>query len=391
MRILHTSDWHLGRRIHGSGTEAAHAAFIDWLTALVADRGIDAVLVSGDVYDRAIPHPDALALWDRATSALLTAGARIIATSGNHDSFIRLGVGRRQLDGAGLHLCTRLSDIVRPVRLDYEGRELAPDDPEPGVSFHGIPYLEPALVWERLGAAARTHTAVLTAAMDRIGAVRPERDRLIVLAHAFVAGSAASDSERDISVGGVGLAPLSVFANCDYAALGHVHRPHDLAAHVRYSGSPLPFSFGEEDTPKRVVEIELTGPDSAPVLTDHAVPELLRLRTLSGTLEGVLAAAHEHADALVSVELTDPGRVPGALERLRQAFPGFIRMSWTGLAERPVAPVHTAASAAARTDTEVFGEFYETQRGIPAPAHALERFESALAQVLSQAESGGRA
>jgi exonuclease SbcD len=399
MRILHTSDWHLGRRIHGFDVGDAHARFLDWLVPLVAERGIDAVLVSGDVYDRAIPHPDALDLWDRATAELLATGTRLIATSGNHDSFIRLGVGRRQLEAAGLHLRTRLSDIDRPVRLGYDGRMLSPDDPAPGVSVHGIPYLEPALVWERMGAPARTHTAVLGAAMDRIRAVHAEReaaglpaDRRVVLAHAFVTGSVSSESERDISVGGVGAAPLAGFADCDYAALGHVHRPQDLAPGVRYSGSPLPFSFGESGQTKRVLEVEFSGPDREPAVMEHPIPEFVRLRTLTGSLEAVLGEAAGHQDALVSAELTDARRVPGALERLRRAFPGFVRMTWTGLSE-PAAPrpALTAAAAARRTDRQVFEEFHRAQRGTAAPAHAVERFESALVTVLSQSETAAGA
>lgn len=390
MKLLHTSDWHLGRRIHGVDVRERHAAFIDWLTGLVTSRGIDAVLVSGDVYDRAIPAPDALSLWDRAVSGLVERGVRVIATSGNHDSFVRLGVGRRQLEAAGVHLRTHLSDIARPVRLGYEGSLLAADSAAPGVSVHGIPYLEPALTWERMGARSRSHAGVLGRAMEQILTRRDRQaagDRLVVLAHAFVAGSVSSDSERDVSVGGVGIAPVSVFEPCDYAALGHVHRPQDLRPEVRYSGSPLPFSFGEERQAKRVVEIEFASRDSAPVMTSHEVPELVRLRTLSGTLAQVLEAAGDHQESLVSAELTDPVRVPGALDELRRAFPGFIRMAWTRLAAAPAAAAaQNAAAAAGRSDSQVFEEFYARQRGGPAPPHALRRFESALSAVMSQAE-----
>ena len=390
MRILHTSDWHLGRRLHGVDLTDEHRRFLDWLHALVDERAIDVVAIAGDVYDRAIPHPDALGLWEHAVSGLLDRGVRVVASSGNHDSFVRLGLNRHHLDRAGVHLRTHLSDIRRPVRVGLDGALLADEDPTPGVSFHGIPYLEPSLVWERMGAARRTHAAVLTTAMERITARRDAyspADRLVVLAHAFVVGATSSESERDVSLGGVGVTPVTVFGEADYAALGHLHRPQSLSETVRYSGSPLPFSFGEARFAKEVVEVEFTaaqegGTIAAPAVTVHPVPEFRPVRTLHGTLDDVVSQAADHEDALVAAELTDPLRVPGAVDRLRAAFPGFIRMSWTRLAEAVGAAATGPDSAhAVRTDEEVFADFHREQRGAPPPPHARRRFSDALAQV----------
>ncbi|WP_198393344.1 exonuclease SbcCD subunit D [Brevibacterium yomogidense] len=390
MRILHTSDWHLGRRLHGVDLTDAQRKFLDWLHTTVEERAIDVVLIAGDVYDRAIPHPDALGLWEYAVSGLLDRGVRIVASSGNHDSFVRLGLNRHHLDRAGVHLRTHLSDIVRPVRLAPDGSVLTDKDPRAAVSVHGIPYLEPSLVWERIRAAGRTHAAVLGAAMSRVVAHRDAhapQDRLVVLAHAFVAGSVSSESERDVSLGGVGVTPASVFADADYAALGHVHRPQALSDRIRYSGSPLPFSFGEARFAKQVVEVEFApapGPDGlgTPLVTAHTVPEFRPVRTLRGTLRDVIAQASDHPDALVSAELTDPQRVPGAVDRLRSAFPGFIRMSWTELTRTTTVPgAGAGAGTAVLTDEEVFAGFHQTQRGGPPPDHATRRFSAALAQV----------
>lgn len=392
MRILHTSDWHLGRRLHGVDLTDAQRAFLDWLHALVDERDIDVVAIAGDVYDRAIPHPDALGLWEYAISGLLDRGVRIVASSGNHDSFVRLGLNRRHLDRAGVHLRTHLSDIVRAVRVAPDGELLSDTDPRAAVSLHGIPYLEPSLVWERMGAPARTHAAVLGAAMSRIVAHRDAhapRDRLVVLAHAFVAGSVSSESERDVSLGGVGVTPAAVFADADYAALGHVHRPQALSDRIRYCGSPLPFSFGEARFAKQVVEVEFA-PATAdglpgPLVTAHTVPEFRPVRTLRGSLRDVVAQASDHSDALVSAELTDPQRVPGAVDQLRAAFSGFIRMSWVELAEARTASGAGDVSSAAPTDEEVFADFHRTQRGAPPPDHATRRFSTALAQVHASA------
>lgn len=393
MRILHTSDWHLGRRLHGVDLTATHRAFLDWLLGLVTERSIDVVAIAGDVYDRAIPHPDALGLWEDAVAGLLDRGVRVVASSGNHDSFVRLGLNRRQLDRAGVHLRTHLSDIDRGVRVGFDGALLTADDSRAGVSIHGIPFLEPALVRDRMGAAERTHTAVLTAAMERIVAQREAaapRDRLVVLAHAFVAGAVSSESERDVSLGGVGVAPASVFAAADYAALGHLHRPQEVVPGVRFSGSPLPFSFGEATSGKEVVEVEFTGPDTPPSITVHPVPQFRPVRTLRGTLDEVVAQGPDHpADALIAAELTDPQRIPGAVDQLREAYPGFIRLSWTR-----IQPVTTGAESthagSVRSDAEVFADFHRLQRGGPPPEHASRRFARALTEVATPEQSGGR-
>lgn len=390
MRILHTSDWHLGRRLHGVDLTDEHRAFLDWLHVLVEERAIDVVTIAGDVYDRAIPHPDALGLWEHGISGLLGRGVRVVASSGNHDSFVRLGLNRHHLERAGVHLRTHLSDIARPVRVDLGGTLLPHGDPTPGVSIHGIPYLEPSLVWERMGAARRTHAAVLSEAMDRIRTHRdihcPD-DRLVVLAHAFVAGSTSSESERDVSLGGVGVTPVSVFADADYAALGHLHRPQALAERVRYSGSPLPFSFGEARFSKEVVEVEFSGaPGGAasgePTVTSHPVPEFRPVRTVSGTLDSVVSQSIDHGDALIAAELTDPQRVPGAVDRLRAAFPGFIRMSWIRLADPSgTSATGSGSTTGVRTDEEVFADFHDAQRGGPPPPPTRIRFADALARV----------
>lgn len=234
MRLLHTSDWHLGRSFHRVGLLDAQAAFLDHLVATVHAHDVDAVLVAGDVYDRAVPPLPAVALFDTALHRLAEAGVPTVMISGNHDSARRLGVGAGLIERAGIHLRTDPDGIGTPVVLS---------DGHGEVTLYGLPYLEPALVRERLGAEKAGHEAVLAAAMDRVRADlagRPAGTRSVVLAHAFVAGGAPSDSERDITVGGVSAVPTGIFDGVDYVALGHLHGSQTLTPRVRYSGSPSP-------------------------------------------------------------------------------------------------------------------------------------------------------
>lgn len=382
MRFIHTSDWHLGRRLHGVDLADDHDAFASWFLDLVASEQADAVLLSGDVFDRAVPPASAISTWEGVLDGLVAADVPIIATSGNHDSFVRLGMNRRQLDVAGIHLRTRLSDLRRPVRFSYDGRRLSPESPEPGISVAGIPYLEPGLVHTRLGAEARTHTAVLRAAMAIVedeANRTPGDDSLIVLAHAFVAGSTTTESERDVSVGGLGATAAEVFAAADYAALGHLHRPQSLSERIRYSGSPLPFSFDEAAFDKEVVVVDVSPPADGESAAEVAcrsvpVPVFTPVVTLRGTLDEVLAQGYEHPDSIVAADLTDGKRIDDALTRLRAAFPGFVRLRWVSLPPPPVSSIDIRGEQAAkRTDEEVFSDFLVFTTGAqPTPLQSDE-------------------
>ena len=322
MRLLHTSDWHLGRSFHRVGMLEHQASFVDHLVDVVAGEGIDVVVVAGDVYDRALPSVDTVRLLSDAVERLVSAGAQVVLTSGNHDSAERLGFGGKVLERGGLHLRTRPGDLARPVLLD---------DAHGPVAVYGLPYLEPSLVADGLGG-QRSHAGVLGAAMDLVRAdlrTRPSGTRSVVAAHAFVVGGEASDSERDISVGGVGSVAASVFTGVDYVALGHLHGRQRLAETVRYSGSPLPYSFSEAGHRKGswVVELDV---DGVSTVTEVLAPVPRALAVLRGTLDDLLADPR-HADAesaWCQLTLTDAVRPRDAMERLRARFPHTLALAF---------------------------------------------------------------
>src|SRR5581483_3138126 len=203
MRFLHTSDWHLGRTLHGEPLLDAQRDFLAWLVETAVAREVGAVLVAGDVYDRAVPSTDAVRLLDDALAGFADAGCTVVMTSGNHDSAIRLGFGRALHRRAGVHLRTRVADIAEPVLLH--------DDAGP-VAVYGIPYLLPDAVMDELGA-ERSHRSELRCAVQRLLSDARDRGigRTVAIAHAFVTGGRPSESERDISVGGIADAPAAVF------------------------------------------------------------------------------------------------------------------------------------------------------------------------------------
>ncbi|MGW2371168.1 MULTISPECIES: exonuclease SbcCD subunit D [Kitasatospora] len=321
MRLLHTSDWHLGRSFHRESLHDAQRAFLDHLVAVVRSEGVDAVLVAGDVYDRALPGLDAVALFDDVLHRLADLGVPTVFISGNHDSARRLGVGAGLIGRAGIHLRTDPGECAEPVLLA---------DEHGPVAVYGLPYLEPTLVRERFGLAKGGHAAVLGAAMDQVRAdlaTRPEGTRAVVLAHAFVTGGAPSDSERDIAVGGVAAVPASVFDGVHYAALGHLHGCQTLAPHLRYSGSPLAYSFSEVRQRKTMWLVDLAA-DGSVTAERVDCPQPRPLATLRDTLESLLTKEEyaEHEQSWVQATLTDAARPSEPMEKLRRRFPHTLQL-----------------------------------------------------------------
>ncbi|MER7110713.1 exonuclease SbcCD subunit D [Streptomyces sp. NPDC000229] len=328
MRMLHTSDWHLGRSFHRVSLLEAQSAFLDHLVATVREHDVDVVLVAGDIYDRAVPPLPAVELFDTALHRLAEAGVPTVMISGNHDSGRRLGVAAGLIERAGIHLRTDPAGVGTPVLLA---------DAHGDVAFYGLPYLEPALVRDRLGAEKAGHEAVLTAAMERVRtdlAGRAPGTRSVVLAHAFVAGGAPSDSERDITVGGVAAVPAGVFDGVDYVALGHLHGSQALTERVRYSGSPLAYSFSETDHRKTMWLVDLEG-DGAIRAERIDCPVPRPLARVRGRLDDLLAdpALARHEDSWVEATLTDPVRPAEPMARLTERFPHTLSLLFAP--ERP--------------------------------------------------------
>lgn len=350
MRFIHTSDWHLGRAFHQVGLLDAQRAYLEHLVELVRSEGVDAVLVSGDVYDRAMPAPDTVALLSETLVRLVDAGAEVVISSGNHDSAVRLGFAADLLERAGVHVRTSLADLTRPVVI----KETA---------IYPLPYLEPRLVATRLETES-THTAVLSSVLGRLtpGGLTKDTTTSVVMAHTFVTGCATSDSERDILSGGLAAVHPDVFAGFSYAALGHLHGHQRVGETARYSGSPVAMSFSEAHHTKGSLLVDLTAEGAAVELIES--PVLKRLATLRGTMDDLLTSrAFAHAeDAWCQITLTDVQRPLGAMDRLRVRFPGALELRF-----EPEGLISTSATytsrMAHRSDLEVCCDFLTHVRG----------------------------
>jgi exonuclease SbcD len=338
---------------------SAQAAFVDHLLDVVERERVDLVVVAGDVYDRALPQVDAIRLADEAFARLGASRARVVITSGNHDSAQRLGFGSRLMDAAGVHIRTDAAAVDQPVLLE---------DEHGPVAVYGVPYLDPQLLREPWNLPGRSHEAALSEAMRRIRADlarRPPGTRSVVMAHAFVAGCAPSDSERDISVGGVSMVSSSVFYGADYVALGHLHGSQVLGDAVRYSGSPLAYSFSEAEHRKGswLVDLDAAGYAAAEFV---AAPVPRRLAVLRGELETLLRdpALAVHESSWLHVTLTDDVRPLRAMARLRDRF--VHTLSLTFEPANPPEPISPAPQRTGRSDHHITLDFVADLRSQPA-------------------------
>ncbi|MFW5738863.1 MAG: exonuclease SbcCD subunit D [Myxococcota bacterium] len=357
MRLIHTSDWHLGRLFHNIHLTDDQAHVLDQFVALVRDEKPDAVLIAGDIYDRAFPPASAVELLDDVLHRL--AGDLRVPTfviAGNHDSPERLGFGARLLGQRGLHVAGTLTQGLAPVTLsDHHG----------DVDVFLVPYASPEVVRAWCGSDdVVDHPSAMQRLLQSVrGRCTPGR-RSIVVAHAFVQGGEESESERALEVGGAGAVPSELFESLHYVALGHLHGPQLVRSErLRYPGSLLKYSFSETEHEKSVALVEMDAQGAVRVRPRPLSPRR-DVRVIEGTMQQVLdgAATDSCRDDYIKVRLLDAGPVLDAMAKLREVYPNVLHL------ERP----HLGASTDARREAvdprrlgtlELFEAFFDQVSG----------------------------
>jgi DNA repair protein SbcD/Mre11 len=313
MRFLHTSDWHLGKALCNASLLDDQAHMLDQLLLAIRDTRPDALVIAGDVYDRAVPSKEAVSLLDSFLKQVIRdEQTPVLIIAGNHDSPERLGFGASFLGERGLYMAGAWSP--EPVVLG-------------NVAFHLVPYGDPAAVRFALGDdAIRTHQDALAAQLTMVRERHPPGLRSVVVAHAFVTGGLVCESELALAVGGAGEVDGRLFEEFDYTALGHLHRPQEVGdmAQVRYAGSLLKYSASEAGHVKSVTLVEL--PETGPARTEPLILSPRReLRRLKGHFQDLLTGIDPGArEDYLFVELLDQGPVLDAMVRLRMVYPNLL-------------------------------------------------------------------
>ena len=360
MRFIHTADWHLGRLFFGRHLTDDQAHVLDELVHLARDTRAEAVVIAGDIYDRAVPPVEAVELFDEVLSRLLLdEKIKVLYIAGNHDSAARLGFGSRLLAGGGVFVAGQLQADAAPVVLD---------DAHGKVAFSLLPYMEPATVRFAYGEAAKDLAGFDEAtsfAVARAAALVPEGCRSVAVAHAFIAGGASSDSERPLSVGGSDSVSSACFAPFSYTALGHLHAPQQAgAANIRYAGSLMKYSFSEVGQRKGASIVDLAA-DGSVMIEEAALAAPHDLQVVRGTLQKILEdrECFPKSEDYIAVELMDKGPVLDAHGKLSRIYPNVLQVTRPGLMEQAGVLREQGRKKLERPDDVLFGEFFADMTG----------------------------
>ncbi|WP_135470987.1 exonuclease SbcCD subunit D [Crenalkalicoccus roseus] len=380
MRFLHTADWHLGRSLNGASLlEDQEALFLGPFLEILRDTRPDAVLLAGDVFDRAVPPAEAVALLDDILrEVVLGLSTPVVLIPGNHDEPRRLAFGAPLLRAAGLHVVD-----------SAQGEAIRFADAHGEVAVLAAGYASPLLLATLFAPeAVADHDAGFGCVCRHLRGLCPPGARSVVVAHAFVAGGEGCESERQLAVGGAKAVCPTRFAGFHYVALGHLHRPQTLGGgRIRYSGSPLAYSFSEAGQTKSVTLVEL---DGAGMVHAEAIPLSPRrtLRRLRGAFADLLAnPPAEGREDWLEVTLTDPLPVFEAQRRLAEVYPrilafGYARHETLDSAAAPIAaPRPENAEPLALLDA-----FWREMRGEALPEAAAPVAKAAIERARAAEE-----
>lgn len=322
MKILHTSDWHLGRQFHGVSLEADHGAILSQVMDAIVGQAPDVLIIAGDIFDRASPPADAIRQFNEFIGRVhRETQAAIVLIAGNHDSGDRIG--------SLAALADRNRVLIRGPLIRDDAPLLLADEHGP-VAISALPF------GNEYAARACFEDNAIASPADVLGvqvaAARgfvPDGARWVVVAHAFIYDGIASDSERKLIVGGVETVPTSVFDGAHYVALGHLHRPQRAGGeHLRYSGSPLAFGFDEADAEKSMTLVTL-GAEGVTDLKFLPFKPLRQVRVVVGAFDELFAAARAApSDDFVKLVLTDAGAIVDAIGRIRDHYPNALALSY---------------------------------------------------------------
>lgn len=353
MRFIHTSDWHLGRVFHGVHLTDDQAFVLEQFCDYVKDTRPDAIVIAGDIYDRAVPPTEAVSLLDDTLSRLLLDyHIPTIMIAGNHDSADRLHFGSRIFQRAGLYVYGVPSVETRPLVLEDRYGEVA---------FLPMTYAEPSLVRAVYGEAqVYGHEMALECMINAMMPYVPKSARTVAIAHAFLAGGAVSDSERPLSVGGTDNVDPRLFERFNYTALGHLHGPQKAGSEtIRYSGSLMKYSFAEVAQTKGVQLVEL-GADGTVVSESVSFAVRRDMRVVEGTFDELMAS--DGSDDYTAIRLLDKEPILDAKGRLESKFPHLLQL------ERAAVLVQEEQSGEARSrrklnEADRFAVFFEAMTG----------------------------
>lgn len=357
MKFIHLSDLHIGKRVNEVSMIEDQAYILHQILEQTDRIQPEAVLISGDVYDKSVPSAEAVTLFDDFLCALAERKLRVLIISGNHDSAERLAFGGRLMEDKGICLSPVYDGSISPITMN---------DEYGSIHFWLLPFLKPVHVKRFYPQETiESYTDACRVAIENMNLDPNQRN--VLLTHQFVTGSATCDSE-EISVGGTDNVDASVFADFDYVALGHIHGPQDIGSErIRYCGTPLKYSFSESNHKKSITVVELGKKGTFRLETVPLIPKH-DMRQIRGSYEEITARSFYQdtaVDDYLQITLTDEEDVPEAVSRLRVIYPNLMQLAYDNTRTRSAAVIDVALDVQKKSQLQLFGELYELQNGRP--------------------------
>ena len=369
MILLHTSDWHIGMPVGNSSYREDQLFFVDELIRVIREEHVGAVIVAGDIFDSGKVSGEAIDVWNQAaTRVCRDCGIPMIVIAGNHDSADRLAVCSELLKNSGLYIRGRLANPPEPVVLD-EGR----------VAVWPLPFFQSDAVrakWPERSEEAGNQTQAMKVVLDSIRERMGDYARNIVVSHALVSNAELSDSDRSARIGGASAVPASVFDGFDYAALGHIHKPQRMNDRVRYSGSPMAYSFGAEEAHEKGFVLYDTESGEQRFVT---VRQLHPHRTVTASYGEIPSLQRELENCWLNLSVSDRPAGPELYSEMRERFPylAFLRGKFTGTGE--MAGAVTGEELMKMSDTGILRQFLTDTESLVTPTEEqLAWFERAM-------------
>ena len=368
MKLLHTADLHIGKRVleHSMTEDAAH--ILREIAEIARAEQVDGVLIAGDVYDRPVPPVEAVELFSDFLLTLARAGIRAFVIAGNHDSAERLAFCGELLDQSGIHVSGALRGCPQTVVLEGEER----------VAIHLASFARTAALRPYFEQPLDGTADAMRAVLSRID--RSVADRHVLLAHAFVSGGVTCESEIN-PIGTAEVIGTDVLEGFDYVALGHLHGPQTVANGVRYAGSPLKYSFSEKHHRKSVTLLELL-PDKPATWREIPLHPLRDMREVKGTLHALLQG--EYSEDYIRAVVTDEDVPPDARVALQTVYPNLLRFAIENQRTAYEEDVDPAEGVEQRDPLSLFAEFYEKQNGVAPDGARLAVMRRLLSEEVAQ-------
>ena len=377
MKLIHTSDWHFGMGVGTGNYEEDQRFFLQQMYDLIRREQVQAVLLSGDVYDSSVTNSQAIELYNEAVTTLCQdLGVKLIVIAGNHDSAARLAACRALLKGAGMFVTGRLERDLEPVLLD-DGK----------VAVYSLPFFSKdevlSLFPEKQEEIRSVETAML-AVCDHIRSIMDKSRKNIVLSHSLIVNAELSESDRSARVGFATAVSKEVFRDFDYVALGHIHKPQVIAPHIRYSGSPIKYSFGAEETQEKGVVLLDTDTMEQRFV---ALAPLRERKTLEGTYDEIVSRQDIREDYL-RLYVTDRYAGMELLSDLRERFPYLLEVYGMGIAETESLSALSVEQLQTLKEEDIMVKFMAENFGYSPTSEQQKLFAEVLAWSAEEGDLG---